>query len=1144
ELGTSVGGQIGFKVRFGDRTGRDTLVKVMTDGILLAETQGDRFLEQYDTLIIDEAHERSLNIDFLLGYLRNLLPRRPDLKVIVTSATIDPARFARHFATDGVDAPVIQVSGRTYPVEVRWRPLVTDDPDEEDRSVQDAVLHAVDELAALDRRGDEGDVLIFMPGEREIRETTESLRKHHVGGDETTEIVPLYARLSPSDQQRIFQAHRGRRIVIATNVAETSLTVPGIRYVIDPGAARISRYSPRTRVQRLPIEAISQASADQRKGRCGRTAPGVCIRLYSEEDYAQRPAFTDPEIKRTNLASVILQMKALRLGKPESFPFLEAPDARAIHDGYETLRELGAVDDEGQLTEIGRRLARLPIDPRIGRMVLAAHDEHCLKEVCVIAAALSSLDPRERPLEKQAEADAAHEQFRHEDSDFLGFLAIWEFWRGRAKSLSNSQLRKACKQNFLSYLRMREWIDVHRQIRETALEMGLRENDRPAEYTEIHKALLSGLLTSVGHRRDEPEYSGVHGVKFNIFPGSGQFQSRPKWVMAAELVRTTKLYARTVAKIQPQWIEQVGAHLVKRSYSNPRWDSETIRVVADEKVTLFGLEIFPKRTVHYGPIDPPAARDLFIHHALVEGEIVFSAPFFKHNQRLMERLEQLEAKARRRGIIADAQARFAFYNRRLPPDVFSGKTFETWRRRAEHDDPRLLFMSDRDLMAGDASDVTEERFPSEMRVRGGSLALDYNLAPGEAHDGVTLTIPLESIGSVDPSACAWLTPGMLEEKVVALIRSLPKETRRHFAPAPEFAHRVSTALRFQEGDLIEAVRGELGRIAGFEVAREAFDEASLPEHLKMRFRVLDERGEAMAEGRDLDALRRSLSGEVEDRLARLDDDGWTKTGMKGWEMGDVPRVVELSRGGASIAAWPAVVDEGSTVGVRLYPTEEAAQSAHRKGLRRLFAMECGREIAHFVDSMGSFQAMALRYAPIGDAKRLRRAMIDLIAERAFIPEDDAIRTPGAFSARVDEGWNRISAAAQQCGGLVDRILEELHGARLLLEREWPAVCARSVQDVRAQLARLTMEGFLTETPFVWLYQYPRYLRAIRRRLERLTASTAGRDAALMEQALPHWRACVERMESHAGAGVFDPALEQFRWMIEERRVSLFAQELG
>ena len=863
ELKTQVGNQVGYKVRFTDHTKDDSLVKVMTDGILLAETQGDRFLREYDTIIVDEAHERSLNIDFLLGYLKRLLPKRPDLKLIITSATIDPERFSEHFDS----APIINVSGRTYPVEIRYRPLHAVDEDDQEQDQEEGLLSAIDELTSL---APSGDILAFFPGERDIREAAAAIEDAF--GDRY-ETLPLLARLSNEEQQRVFQKHTKRRIVLATNVAETSLTVPGIKYVIDTGLARISGYSARTRVQRLPIEPISQASAAQRSGRCGRVEAGVAIRLYAEEDFNNRPEFTTPEIKRTNLASVILQMKSLKLGDIDRFPFVEPPEHKYVRDGYETLRELGAIDDEDNLTDTGRTLARFPLDPRIGRMILAGQEHDCLDDILVIAAALSAQDPRDRPFDKRDEADLAHQKFADDESDFVTYLNIWRFFHEQEDALSRSKLRKACKQNFLSYMRLREWRDVYHQLRTIAREdIGRAEQRRKGAEPDahaLHLALLTGLLGSVGKLDERHEYTGPRGLRFHIFPGSQLFSAKPKWVVAEELVHTTRLYARCVARVKPQWIERAAGDLVKKNYTKPQWNPDHAQVEARERVTLFGLELFPARLVHYGPVNPPEAREIFIHRALVEGEYRADAPFLEHNGAVAARIERLEDKARRRDILADRAARHTFYDARIPANVYCGKTFEQWRETAERNDPRLLFMTEEDLLAGDASDITPERYPDALTASAVDLPLDYKLSPGDTDDGVTVTVPIEALNQLDPEHAEWLVPGLLKEKIVALIKAMPKSLRTNFIPAPTYADRAIPRLAPERGPLRDQLRDALHALTGVPIPDNAFDRAELPEHLKMRVRVIDAKGEPVAEGRDVSALRAKLGEQARAALSQL-----------------------------------------------------------------------------------------------------------------------------------------------------------------------------------------------------------------------------------------------------------------------------------
>jgi ATP-dependent helicase HrpA len=1149
ELGSPLGQDVGYKVRFGDHTGPRTYVKVMTDGILLAETQGDRFLEQYDTIIIDEAHERSLNIDFLLGYLRQLLPRRPDLKLIITSATIDPERFAVHFARGGKPAPIVEVSGRMYPVEVRYRPLQSEDPDEQDRDLEQAVLDAVDEIARQER----GDMLIFMSGEREIRETAEALRKHH---PPSTEVVPLYARLSGPEQHRVFEPHPGkRRIVIATNVAETSLTVPGIRAVIDPGLARISRYSARTKVQRLPIEVVSRASADQRKGRCGRLGPGICIRLYSEDDFLSRPQFTEPEILRTNLASVILQMKALRLGDVESFPFVEPPDGRMIRDGYETLHELGAVDEQNNLTALGANLARLPIDPRIGRMILAAKEENALREVLVIAAALSVQDPRERPLDKQEAADQAHAQFKHEDSDFVAYLNIWNFYKEQEEALSHSKLRKACRENFLSYLRMREWEDIHRQLHALVADMGLHENKQNADYDAIHKALLAGLLSSVGLKGENYEYTAPRGTKFNIFPGSGLFKKGPKWVVAEELVKTTKLYARTVAKIQPEWIERIGAHLVKRTYSEPHWDVDTARVYAFEKVSLFGLEIVPRRRVHFGIIDPVVSRELFIRHALVEGEYRAEGAYVQHNAALIADIRALEAKARRTDLLLGSDARFEFFDRRLPLTTTGGQEFERWRLVAEKKDARVLFMRHGDLLASVPEGLSAERFPDSIRFGEVVVPLTYKFDPGAPDDGITMTVPLEALHQIDAGRCEWLVPGRLKEKIEELARALPKSVRK-FAQTPAvIAAEAERVLSFGKGSLLEALATYIGRASGAVVSPASFKHDQVPAHLLMNFRVVEERGRVVAMGRDLAAMQRELGERVRQSLGRLAGESYRRTGLTEWDFGDLPERVEVSRQGVTVAGYPALVDEGGTVSLRLLETRETAELLMRGGLRRLFANMAREELDYQGRIIPDIETMGAQYATLGRGGGGRKQLVAdleiLMADRAFLGGGGAgeqggeIRTKAAFDRRFHEGWDRLHRVRDEVCRNAREILAAYQGVRLRLDGSIPPAWEPAVLDMREQLTHLVYPNFLSRTPAEWLAHYPRYLAAIQSRLRKLAVGgeSVQRDERHSIEVAPYWRVYVEQAARHKERGLIDPALELYRWMLEEYRVSLFAQEL-
>ncbi len=1157
ELGTALGAVVGYKVRFGDRTGPSTMVKVMTDGVLLAETQHDRFMNQYDTLIIDEAHERSLNIDFLLGYVKQLLPKRPDLKVIITSATIDPKRFSEHFGGPEV-APVIEVSGRTYPVEVRWRPVAAEDDDASDADMRSAILGAVDEVASLGR----GDILVFLSGEREIREAAEALRAHH---PPHTEILPLFARLSTEEQQRVFKPHGGRRIVLATNVAETSLTVPGIRCVVDTGLARVSRYSPRQKVQRLPIEAISQASADQRKGRCGRLGPGVCVRLYAESDFAARPRFTDPEILRTNLASVILQMKALRLGRVEDFPFIDAPDRRMVQDGYETLQELGAVDEKGDLTALGARLARLPIDPRLGRMILAAEKEHCLSEMLVIAAALSVQDPRERPIEKQNAADAAHEEHRDEASDFIGWLNLWRTDQEEMRRLSNSQHRKWRQSKYLSVVRMREWVDVHRQLKALVTEMGMRLNEAPAESSSVHRAVLTGLLSNIGLLGERREYSGARGVKFFIFPGSGLFRKSPQWIVAAEIVKTTRMYARTAAKIEPQWIEDLAPHLVKRSWSEPHWRRDGQRIAAYETVTLFGLPVVVRRRGHYGPVDPKVSREMFIHHALVEGEVRTEGAFFAHNREMEQRVRALEDKARKHNILADVEARFAFYEARVPRDVYTGAAFERWRKEAEKKHPRLLFMREQDLMQPGVETPAPAHYPDEVALPGGAVPLEYRFDPGAEEDGVTAVLPLPAVETAPEAPFQWLTPGMLREKATELIRTLPGEYRRSFVPAPDFAAKALDGLSFGEGSLLDALSNRLAALTGVRVPLEAWNINALPTHLRMNFRVTDDRGRPVAAGRDLPELRARLHGEVARMLETFRDSPWVRDGVQRWDFGDVPGSVQVKRSGFALTAFPAIVDPrdhseaatpgsapapapapGSGAALRLFATEDEARLASRRGLLRLALAQMAREIAFQIENAPGIDRLLLLFAPLGAAKQLKAELAERIAERAFLgdgPTPD-IRTARQFEAMLDAGWNRLTDVGRAVIDLARAILEARQAAAAAVERITAPTFSASAADMRLHLARLSSPGFLAAAPWEWLTQHPRYFKALDMRAGKIMMSgSAARDAAAMSEILPweeRWRERLSRLTAERRR---DEHAESFRWLLEEMRVSLFAQEL-
>ena len=1127
ELGTEVGGQVGYKVRFSDRTSADGYVKLMTDGILLQELQQDRYLNQYDTLIIDEAHERSLNIDFILGYLKRLLPKRPDLKVIITSATIDPERFSRHFG----DAPIVEVSGRTYPVEVRYRPLETEDEDERERDQQQAILDAVDELS----REGPGDMLVFLPGEREIRETAEALRKHHPRG---AEILPLYARLSAEEQNKVFRPHGGRRIVLATNVAETSLTVPGIRYVIDTGLARISRYSWRARVQRLPIEPISQASADQRKGRCGRVSEGICIRLYSEESFKSRPRFTDPEILRTNLASVILQMEHLRLGDVAEFPFVEPPDRRLIKDGYKLLFELGAVDARSRLTDLGRQLARLPVDPRLGRMLLAAEAEGALREVLIIASALELRDPRERPHEQQQAADERHRQWQDERSDFLAYLNLWRFYHEQARHLSNRKLRELCKEQFLSYVRMREWHDIHRQLRATLLEAGHRENQVDADYGQIHRALLSGLLGQVGAKTEDRQYLGAHSRKFQIFPGSGLFKKGPKWLMAAEIAETSRVYARTVARIDPQWIEQYASHLLNHHYYQPHWERRAGQVAAYDKVSLYGLVVDPKKRVNYGPIAPEEARAIFIRSALVEGDYETRAHFLSHNRELIAEVEGLEAKSRRRDILVDEETLYRFYDERVPAGIYSAAAFEQWRKRVEREDPDYLLLTREDLMQHEAAEVTVDRFPDHLRIHGMRLPLRYRFEPGAADDGVTLVVPLAGLNQVDERLTDWLVPGLLEERITALIKGLPKSLRRQFVPVPEFARACLQALTPGEERLTAALSRQLQRMTGTEVPETAWRPDLLPDHLRMRFEVVNSAGRMLDADRDLERLRQRLEGQVSDSLAQRPPSEIERDEVSDWDFGELPETVEVEANGMQLTTYPALADEGGRVALRLFDTPAKAQAAMRAGLRGLYMLRLREQVKYLYRHLPGMQTQCLQFSAVADCETLKADIIAAAVDQVLV-DLGTPRDRNAFEGYLEQGRGQLVPRATELAELTGRILERYHAVRQAIKGSLPLSWVEAVADIKDQIDHLVYPGFVTATPPGWLEQLPRYLEGVQRRLDKLEREP-DRDRRQRVEIEPLWQRYKERRPADGA----DPALSEYRWMLEELRVSLFAQELG
>ena len=1170
ELKTELGDLVGYKVRFNDQISDNTQIKLMTDGILLAEIQTDRFLNQYSCLIIDEAHERSLNNDFILGYLKQLLPRRPDLKVIITSATIDVERFSKHFN----NAPIIEVSGRTYPVEVRYRPVV----EEDDQDQLQGILNAVDELQAEGR----GDILIFMNGEREIRDTAEALQKQNL---KHTEILPLFARLSAQEQNKIFHPSSLNRIVLATNVAETSLTVPGIKYVIDPGTARISRYSYRTKVQRLPIEPISQASANQRKGRCGRVSEGICIRLYSEEDFNNRPEFTDPEILRTNLASVILQMTALGLDDIEAFPFVDAPDKRHIQDGVKLLEELGAIQpkkiksykNDGarfptrakdvsenkngtryetcaieseekkqgwELTQIGRQLAQLPVDPRLAKMLLSAVNFGSVYEVMIIVSALSIQDPRERPTDKQQASDEKHRRFADKKSDFLAFLNLWHYVQEQQKELTKNQFRRQCQKDFLNYLRIREWQDIYQQIRLAVREMGLPINSEKAEYQQIHTALLSGLLSHIGLKEAEKQqYLGARNAHFAIFPNSVLFKKQPKWVMAAELVETSKLWGRMVAEIEPEWIEPLAEHLTKKSYSEPRWSKSRGAVIADEKVSLYGVPIVAARPVNYGAIDPRVSREIFIQSALVEGDWNTKHKFFKQNQQLIREVEELEHKSRRRDILVDERTLFEFYDQRIGTDVVSQKHFDTWWKKAEKQDPELLNFERSFLINDDAEQVSKLDFPNFWHQGNLKLKLTYQFEPGTDADGVTVHIPLPLLNQVEMTGFDWQIPGLREELVIALIKSLPKSYRRNFVPAPNYAQAFLGRAVPLEKPLLDTLIYELRRMTGVTVEAEHWNWEQIPSHLKMTFRVVDENGKKIAESMDLDELKFSLKDRVQESISAVADDGIEQSGLHIWSFAELPQCYEQKQRGFSVKAFPAIVDEKDAVGIKLFETEFEQAVAMQQGLRRLLLLNVPSPIKYLHEKLPNKAKLGLYFTPFG-------RVLDLIDDCIACAVDKLIADFGGFVWNkegfdklrdfVRENVNEVTVDIAQ---KVEQILTLTHQLNQRLKGKMDFTMAFALSDMKSQISGLIYQGFVQKSGYARLPDLLRYLQAIDKRMDKL-AQDVNRDRAAMLRVEQVQQAYQQLLAKLPKSKPVSDEVAEIRYMIEELRVSLFAQQLG
>ena len=1192
ELKTPLGEVVGFKVRFQDRLSKDASVKLMTDGILLAETQTDPLLQAYDTIIIDEAHERSLNIDFLLGYLRQILPRRSDLKIVVTSATIDADRFAKHFASLKGPAPVIMVSGRTFPVEQRWRPF----EESRDHDLNDAIADGVDELWA---GGAGGDILVFLPGEREIREAADHLRKHlsHNAWTRNAEVLPLFARLSQAEQDRIFDGHTGRRIVLATNVAETSLTVSGIRYVIDAGTARVKRYSLRSKVEQLMVEPISQAAANQRAGRCGRVADGICIRLYDEKDFAGRPRFTDPEILRSSLAGVILRMKSLHLGVVEDFPFIEEPSRRAITDGYQLLAELGAVDDANELTPVGQELARLPLDPRVGRMILEARHRNALQEVLVIASAMSVQDVRDRPMEAQAQADQQHAKFDDDKSEFSGYLKLWKWihdargGHGTDQKLSNRQYEQLLRQNFVNVRRVREWRDTHTQLLTVVTEHRWKLNDKPASYEQLHMSMLSGLLGNVGYKlEDEEAYLGARGIKFHKHPGAHLSKKPGRWIVVAELVETTRLFGRGIAGIEPQWLEQVGSHLLRKQLLDPHWEKKSAEVVALERATLYGLVIYSGRRMAYGRVDPQGARDFFIREALVGHQWETKLPFLAANHKMIAKVEELEHKSRRQDVLVDDELIYAFYDQQIPAEVCSGRLLEDWYRAESVKQPRLLMLTREELMRHEAAGITTQAFPKNIRLGGTDCQATYLHEPGDARDGVTVTVPLFVLNQVSEDRCEWLVPGLLKDKIQALLKSLPQRPRSRFVPLPESATRIAAELSapelFGNGSLTDVLLKKVRDETSLDIKRTDFKHEMFSPHLFMNLCVVDEHGRQMGMGRNLGALKGELGAKARgafQALAQLKvaaapapapaavTTANTPMGTQGanrnhaaqvkataapkplapqrytaWTFGELPELMEISKGGQTLIGFPALVDMKDAVTIEVFDEPDVAASKNRAGLRRLFALQIKDALKYLEKNIPDLQKMAVAYMQVGRspdgtgggaADELKTQIIDVALDRAFL-QDPLPNDEITFKRRIEEGRGRLTLIANEVARLAGTILLEFGAATRKIKDTKNAPDATA--DCTQQLQRLMPKNFMAATPWPQLQHCARYLKAVTLRLDKYRADPA-RDAQRLAELKPqeqrYWRLVAERK------GAQDARMLEFRWLLEELRVSFFAQEL-
>jgi len=1143
ELNTPLGEKVGYQVRFNDHSGPDTYIKLMTDGILLAEIQHDRFLNKYDTLIIDEAHERSLNIDFLLGYIKTILPKRPDLKVIITSATIDVDRFSKHFN----DAPVIEVSGRTYPVEVHYRPMGESDAD--DLDLNRAIIDAIEEIQDIERSAQKrgGDILVFMSGEREIREAALAIRKANIPH---FEVLPLYARLSLAEQNKVFQNHKGRRIVLATNVAETSITVPGIRYVIDPGTARVSRYSYKTKVQRLPIEAVSQASANQRKGRCGRVSEGVCIRLYSEEDFLSRPEFTDAEILRTNLAAVILQMLQMRIGDVRHFPFVDKPDSRLISDGFKLLQELQAIDTKGKLNPMGKQIAKLNVDPSLARMVLAAGNLDCLEEVLIIVSALSIQDPRERPAEKKQQSDEKHRRFNDEHSDFISLVNLWKYAEEQRQELSQNQWRKQCKKEYLSYLRLREWRDIHHQLRLAVKDLKLKSNgEQAASYENVHRALISGLLGRVGFHDEERTYIGARNRRFTIFPGSGQYKKRPKWMLAAELIETSQLFAHTVAKIEPEWVLAAAKHLVKRSHSEPHYAGRSGQVMAFEKVSLYGLVLIEKQRVNYSQIDPKLSREIFVREGLVEGKYPQNrkvqgnkAKFYQHNQRLIAELHELEAKSRRRDLLVDDEVIYEFYEQRLPESIVNLAGFEHWRKGIEKEQPQCLFLQRETLMRHAAEGITEAQFPDELNREGLGFLLSYHFDPKASDDGVSLHVPVGALHLVPEHRLDWLVPGLLREKCIALVKTLPKAMRKHFVPVPNFVDKALMGMEAQNRPLTEVLAEQLKRHTAVDIPKEDWKVDSLDAYYRLNIKVEDERGKLIEEGRDLLELRERYKGQVQERLA---DAGSSieREAIEEWNFGELAKSCDLKRAGVSIRAYPALVDEGKQIALRLQDNPVEAEVLSRQGILRLALKSMPATVKYLhKNTLKQGKDIGLSVANMGS----RDGVIDdlLLCALAELLPTELPRQEQDFKRWLEHAEPALTAKTNELAAIFERVLKALVDVKKTLKQHKSQLAmAYATADINEQINNLFYPGCLYLNGAERIADYLRYLKAISLRLDKVVLNVQ-RDRVHIAELQPLWQQHLERINK-LGLASFsqDAKWQEYRWLLEELRISLFAQSL-